>query len=133
MKKVTVITVALFFLVSGTALAAGPVNPTTVCWIPPITNTDGSPLTDLGKHEVKIGINNAGPYDTYNLDVIAAVSTPTGTKECADVSELPLSDGQYYTVVRACDIVDNCGGVSNIVPFARNKVAPNPPTSYTAQ
>jgi hypothetical protein len=130
-------------LTPGLAIAAGPVNPSTVTWTAPTTNADNTPLADLGEYRIRV----AGPAavaPSYNPTVypvkgtkVSPVPAPAantsvvfGTAGSNNLAgDLGLTvDGQYWLFVTAVDVVDNESGVQPTpFPFARNRQAPSVP------
>lgn len=100
--------------------AVGPVVTQATCrlsWDAPTTNTDGTPLTDLGKYRVYIGTApgvKKGPAPTAEVGAPNPAPTPgtTGTWACVG-----LTPGQKYGVVTAVDTSGLESQESNEVPF----------------
>jgi hypothetical protein len=84
---------------NGVAL---PSNSATLSWDPPTSNTDGTPLTDLGGYRIQYG-TASGQWDT-EIDV--------GNVTTFKVSNLPPSH-TYYFIVRAYDQSGNVSAPSN--------------------
>jgi len=92
---------------------------TTLTWIPPTTNTDGSPLTDLSGYKLYYG-TTSGSYST-TIDV-GNVTTYTLTN---------LAYGTYYFSVMAYDTAGNHSVNSNEVPKTEADTSPPTITSLT--
>lgn len=116
MKKLIIMTVAVLF--SQQLLAA---NKTKLSWTPPTTNTDGTPLTDLGGYKLYCGPK------TGNYTVV---------KDVANIVEYLIlnvvsKDGTYFCAVTAYNIPGNESGYSNEVNFSIDYTSPNPPIENT--
>lgn len=117
------------------AQAAEIVNPRTLSWTAPTTSVDGTPLTDLGAYNVKVGQSPTGPFVTRKV-VPSPTTTPApgtvvtvGSPAAPIGTELSASDGHFWVVISAVDTALNEGPNSVSTPFGRNLVAPAAPTS----
>ncbi len=99
-KTITGLFIILLLITTGVVFAGEAV----LTWDPPTTNTDGSPLTDLGGYRIYYGVSS-GNY-TQSIDV-GNVTTYQVTG---------LTDGvTYYFAVTAYDISGNESDYSNEV------------------
>jgi len=95
-------------------LPAEYLNPTSISWIAPTTNTDGSEVTDGAGFRVYCG-NTSGSYTLYQ-DVMGWQNT---------LYNFPvLADGDYYCVVTAYDIAGNESAYSDEASFRVDKTTP---------
>lgn len=91
----------------------------TVSWIPPTTNTDGSPLIDLAGYKV---YHRTGP--TYSTEGVDAGNVTS-------IQFAGLSEGTHYFVVTAYDVVGIESAYSNEVVKTINFTIPPPPPETT--
>lgn len=111
MKKVLcVLTVAVCLMCSGLVYAESKV----LTWDAPVTNEDGTPLTDLGGYKI------------YNNDV-EVVDVGNVLTHTMDVTE-----GSYVFTVRAYDTAGNESINSNEVTYEL-KICPAPPENLVVE
>ena len=76
-------------------------------WTAPTTNTDGSPLTDLGSYRVYYGSSNPSCPGSSFSEVASATASP-GANETVTLKLTGLSSGTlYYVAVTAVDTSGN--------------------------
>lgn len=101
---------ALSILMVPVAWSAGPIQGPGKCsltWQAPITNEDGTPLTDLSHYNLYIS-QTKGQFTTPTVAVPAASPAPAaGTDVTYDCRGLTLTAGQKWWTVRAVDQVGN--------------------------
>ena len=99
--------IALFsiFIFANCVLALPTPKKTTLSWIAPTTNVDGSSLTDLGGYKIYWSTVSGIYNDTDSKDV-----------QNVSVSYVPVSvSGVYYFAVTAYDVYGNESDFSNEV------------------
>lgn len=89
----------------------------TLSWEAPTTNSDGSPLTDLGGYKLYCG-QSSGTYGTVK-DVGNILAYPIS-------NDLPI-DGTYYCSATAYDTSGNESPYSNEVTFPLDRRVPGVP------
>jgi hypothetical protein len=89
-------------------------------WTPPTTNSDGTPLTDLGGYKAYAG-KTSGNYSI--VKDVGNVTTYTVTT---------LTEGKWYFAVTAYDTSGNESGYSNEVSKTI-AIPPTAPTGCTVQ
>ena len=115
MKKLGLLILTIFLIATTFAWAAPTTDTATISWTPPSTNTDGSPLTDLGGYKV---YHRTGPtYDTPGVDV--------GNMTSHQITG--LLEATHYFVITAYDVVGNESVYSNEVIRTINFTRLNPP------
>jgi len=100
-----IIGLVLILFCSNCAMALPTPKKTTLSWLAPTTNVDGSPLTDLGG------------YKLY-WSTISGVYSDADSRDLGNIllSSIPLNlTGTYYFVVTAYDIAGNESEFSNEV------------------
>jgi hypothetical protein len=106
------------------------VNPSTLTWDAPQTNTDGTQLTDLKEYRVYVGTSPSGPW-TQVAVIVAPDANPIAGATAASLLSTwgtLASPGNYYTTVVAVDTSLNVGPVAIPVPFVLgDAVAPSSP------
>lgn len=119
MKKCIVVVIFLF-VIAPLVFAAN--SQSKFYWDAPLTNTDGSLLTDLAGYKLHCG-SQIGVYTVH--------------KDVGNVSVYPVTDvvgnGTYYCVVTAYDTSGNESGYSNEINFTLDLVVPNPPGQFRVQ
>lgn len=129
-----VIFLAALLLFTGVGEAAGPVNPKGAQWTAPTTNTDASPLTDLGGYNVYISpgtptasscpggtwVKQLPPNSGQTATVLAASPTPSpGTIVNYQLpTNLPGAPGQKSLTVTAVDLTGVESACAPPVPFS---------------
>lgn len=103
----------------------------TLCFTPPTTNTDGSPLTDLMGFKMFWSKTSGSFMDANSKDV--GMGTVSGTERCASISTNagPLN-GIYYFVLTAYNTARLESAFSNEVSATFSKV-PRPVTNTVLQ
>ena len=90
----------------------------TLTWDAPTTNTDGSPLTDLGGYKLYCG---------------SSVGTYAPIRDVGNVLEYPISndlaDGTHHCVATAYDTSGNESAYSTEVVFPLDRVGPGAPVN----
>lgn len=89
-------------------------------WTAPTTNSDGTPLTDLGGYKV------------YQGTATRVYGTPTDVGNVLTKTITPLADGTYFFAVTAYDTSGNESVFSNEVSKRVDSVAPAPPSGFSA-
>lgn len=113
------------------AWAAGPLNPTRAQWIAPTTNTDTTPLIDLGSYKLYIATGVTPPVFpgtawSVLATVPAALSNPA--PNTIVTFTLPtISNGQQYLIVSAVDLAGNESAGSPVAPFLVDRLSPSAP------
>ena len=116
-KALAIVAVVLLTVSIGSSASAGQAI---LSWTPPTTNSDGTPLTDLGGYKAYAG-KTSGNY-TIVKDV-GNVTTYTITS---------LPEGKWYFAVTAYDTSGNESGYSNEVSKTI-AIPPTAPTGCTVQ
>jgi hypothetical protein len=144
---IPMLVVVLLLALVGAAAAqpAGPVNPSTVTFVAPTTNANGTPLTDLAGYYLRVTAPLASgtcpPFTTATYAFKKSVGTTSaappanttvmfGTPGSGNLAgDLGLTaDGQYCILATAVDTGMSEGGASNILPFVVNKTPPSAPS-----
>lgn len=95
-------------------------------WAPPVENTDGTPLTDLGGYVLAIAdpavdLNGSGaPIETF------IVADPAATEGMLATT---VADGTYAFWVRAFDAAGNMSAWAGPVVTAVDSRGPKPPSN----
>ena len=116
--KTIILAVLTLFILAGCngaiGLPAEYLNPTSITWDAPTTNTDGSAITDGAGFRVYCG-NISGNY-ALAQDILGWQNTRY---------DIPvLADGDYYCVVTAYDIAGNESAYSTEASFRVDKTTP---------
>ena len=99
---------------------SGIVNPTTISWIPPTTNTDGTPVDDGAGYGLHCGNVSGGPYP-LDTDIFGWAITAIDARG-------KFANGDWYCVMTAYDTSGNRSTYSPEGNFRIDEVAPNAPS-----
>ncbi len=95
---------------------------TRLTWVPPTTNTDGSPLTNLATYRVYYAVNAAA-----NWSAPIVVSVPNATAYTLTQNVLQPST-LYFFYVTACNSAGVCSAASNVASAQTPSLTrPQPP------
>jgi hypothetical protein len=120
MKKLMAIFLFIFISLSINDVLAAPAlvgKNAPVTWTAPITNTDGTALTNLAGFRLYWG-TTAGTYTT---------SRDIGNVKATTLNVLGIFSGNWFMAVTAYDTTGNESGYSNEYNFFLR--SPNPPTN----
>lgn len=132
----TFVVAAGLVLISSVSWAAGLVNPTSAVWTAPTTNTDGSPLTDLGGYNAYIATGATAPPFPGAGWVKTTIPAASPTPAPGSVVTFPLPvlvDGQKFLRVTAFDVAGNESVATATVPFLLDKLSPGAPSNVQMQ
>ena len=100
-------------------------NPTTITWVDPTNNVDGSPIAAGEITGYDIGVRPAsGVAGTYPF--ITSITNPSATSELISQLGQILAPGSYFASVRATGAVDS--GWAAEAAFTIAAPQPNPPS-----
>ena len=122
-------------LLASAAWAIGPLNPTTVSWTAPQTNTDGSNLNDLADYRIDLSVDGGTTWTQVTTTPAAEPDPISGRTQSLPITSLGITqDGQYHVTLRACDTAGNCSArAAPSAPFVVNRVAPSAPGAPAVQ
>jgi hypothetical protein len=104
-------------------------NPTTVSWVDPTTNVDGTPLASGEITGYKVGVREGGTAGTYT----SFASVPAGSTSCALSALSPAlpASGSFEVAVQAESTTNGNSAWSAEASFTLVVSPPNPPTSLS--
>lgn len=123
MKKIFL---ALFIVLGLTSFVNAASN---FVWTAPITNTDGTTLTDLAGYKVYCGLTSGAYPVTKDVGMLTADSLGKVTYPISNVLNVDITK-TYYCVVTAKDINGNESSYSNEVSVPLVGIAPSTPTVF---
>lgn len=102
-------------------------------WTAPTTNTDGSPLTDLGSYRVYLATSGA-PCPTSSSFAVASPTPSPGPSQIVSSRLTGLRAGTSYSVAVGAVNLDGsesaCSGVASAVARAEFAVSPTGPVNF---
>lgn len=119
MKKLLVL---LVLLITSFSYAS---SPQFLVWDAPTTNTDGSPLTDLGGYKVYCGDSSG------NYTIVKDIGLPLENRYQLD--QILTEEKTYYCVMTAYDAAGNESDYSNEVSFPFVINLPNAPQNVRTE